>query len=146
MLDTHLCGISTRKPSELMDEMLALLDEHDDTCFLFEQIFLRQLPEDIRLQLALGTFANPRELATLKLTNLCFRSRMKLLSVKLSNQLMLLKHLARKLTSQLMLSKHLRKGKPAPQPQSCVSSITNGGLQLRNASNPVVLYPSREMP
>ena len=35
------------KPSVLMDNMLALLDDHEP-CFLFRGVFLRRLPEDIR--------------------------------------------------------------------------------------------------
>ena len=38
------------KPSSLMDEMLALFGDHTP-CFLFEQLFLKRLPEDIRIQL-----------------------------------------------------------------------------------------------
>ncbi|GFS07611.1 retrovirus-related Pol polyprotein [Elysia marginata] len=40
-----------RKPSEVMDEMLALLGDHRP-CFLFRHIFLRLLPEAIRAPLA----------------------------------------------------------------------------------------------
>ena len=45
-----------------MDEMLSLLDDHSP-CLIAEQIFLEQLPEDIRLQLADADFGNPRALA-----------------------------------------------------------------------------------
>jgi hypothetical protein len=58
----HLSGIGDRKPSELMDEILSLLDGHK-FCLLAEQIFLEQLPEDIRLQIADDDFADPRALA-----------------------------------------------------------------------------------
>ena len=60
----HMRGLGDRKPSQLMDEMLALLDGHT-SCFLFEQIFLEQLPEDIRLQLANADFSNLRAVALL---------------------------------------------------------------------------------
>ena len=61
LLHLHLLG--DRKPSELMDEMLSLLADHG-FCFLAEQLFLEQLPEDIRLQLSNDDFNNPRALAT----------------------------------------------------------------------------------
>ena len=46
-----------------MDEMLSLLADHG-FCFLAEQLFLEQLPEDIRLQLSNEDFTNPRALAS----------------------------------------------------------------------------------
>ena len=55
-------GLGDRKPSQLMDEMLSLMDGHAP-CFLFEQIFLEQLPEDVRLQLADQDFTDPRAVA-----------------------------------------------------------------------------------
>ena len=55
----HLHPLGDRKPSELMDEMLSLLADHG-FCFLAEQLFLEQLPEDIRLQLSNDDFTNPR--------------------------------------------------------------------------------------
>ena len=58
----HMQGLGDRKPSALMDEMLALMDGHHP-CLLFEQIYLEQLPEDIRLQLANEDFSKPRSLA-----------------------------------------------------------------------------------
>ena len=57
-------GLGDRKPSELMDEMLALADGHS-LCFLFEQLFLKQLPEDVRMQLASEDFSDPRRVALL---------------------------------------------------------------------------------
>ena len=48
-------GLGDRKPSALMDEMLALMDGHLP-CFLFETRFLEQLMEDMRLQLADSDF------------------------------------------------------------------------------------------
>ena len=59
----HLHPLGDRKPSELMDEMLSLLADHG-FCFLAEQLFLEQLPEDIRLQLSNDDFTNLRALAT----------------------------------------------------------------------------------
>lgn len=58
----HMDGLGDRKPSELMNEMLALMEGHK-SCLLFEQIFLEQMPEDIRLLLAQDTFTDPRGLA-----------------------------------------------------------------------------------
>ena len=55
-------GLGDKKPSELMDEMLVLADNHQN-CPLFEQIFLEQLPEDIRLQLANDDFTDTRKIA-----------------------------------------------------------------------------------
>ena len=43
--------------------MLSLLADHG-FCFLAEQLFLEQLPEDIRLQLSNDDFTHPRVLAT----------------------------------------------------------------------------------
>lgn len=58
----HLGGLGDRKPSALMDEMLALAQGHR-TCFLFEQLFLEQLPDDIRMMLSDQDFQDPRKLA-----------------------------------------------------------------------------------
>jgi hypothetical protein len=58
----HIRDLGDRKPSQLMDEMLALLDGHQ-ACLLFEQVFLERMPQDIRLQLSEDNFANPRTLA-----------------------------------------------------------------------------------
>lgn len=58
----HMSGLGDRKPSEFMDEMLSLLDGHE-FCLLAEQIFLEQLPADIRLQLAESDFKDPRTVA-----------------------------------------------------------------------------------
>ena len=46
-----------------MDEMQSLLADHG-FCFLAEQLFLEQLPEDIGLQLSNDDFTHPRVLAT----------------------------------------------------------------------------------
>ena len=58
----HLQGLGDQKPSELMDYMLSLLDGHKP-CLLAEQIFLEQLPEDLRVLLAVDDFTDPRALA-----------------------------------------------------------------------------------
>jgi hypothetical protein len=58
----HLNGLGDRKPSELMDEILSLLDGHKP-CLLAEQVFLEQLPEDIRVQIADSDFSDPRKVA-----------------------------------------------------------------------------------
>ena len=55
-------GLGDRKPSELMDEMLALADGHTP-CFLFKQIFVNQLPESLQIQLATADFTDPRRFA-----------------------------------------------------------------------------------
>ena len=52
----RMCGLGDCRPSQLMDEMLALLDGHTP-CLLFEQIFLEQLPEDVHLPLANANFS-----------------------------------------------------------------------------------------
>ena len=46
-----------------MDEMLSLLQGHE-FCFLAEQLFLEQLPDELRIALASSDFSNPREVAT----------------------------------------------------------------------------------
>ena len=45
-----------------MDEMLALLGDHPP-CFLFRQLFLERLPEDMRTQLIDARIDDCRELA-----------------------------------------------------------------------------------
>jgi cleavage and polyadenylation specificity factor subunit 1 len=47
----NMSGQGDRRPSDLMDEMLALLGTHRP-CFLFVELFRQQLPTDIRLALA----------------------------------------------------------------------------------------------
>jgi hypothetical protein len=59
----HMGGLGDRKPSQLMDDMLALAGGHR-ACFLFKQIFLEQMPDDIRLMLADEDFGDLRRLAT----------------------------------------------------------------------------------
>ena len=58
----HTRPLGDSKPSALMDEMLALLGDHPP-CFLFEQLFLERLPEDIRSQLVDAAVRDHRELA-----------------------------------------------------------------------------------
>lgn len=55
----HMDGLGDRKPSLLMNEMHALMDGHK-TCLLFKQVFLEQMPDDIRLLLADADFTNTR--------------------------------------------------------------------------------------
>ena len=55
----NLCGLSDKKPSALMDEKLALVDDHQP-CFIFEQIFLNQLPKALQVQLAAVAFTDAR--------------------------------------------------------------------------------------
>ena len=50
-----LPGLGDQKPSQLLSRMLELFpagDSHTTSCFLFREIFLRQLPADLRLHLA----------------------------------------------------------------------------------------------
>lgn len=55
-------GLGDRKPSMLMNEMLALMDGHKP-CLLFEQFILAQMPDDIHLILTDEIFTDPRQLA-----------------------------------------------------------------------------------
>lgn len=58
----HFRSSGDSKPSEIMDEILSLLDGHKP-CLLAEQIFLEQLPEDIRMQISEDDFKDPRAVA-----------------------------------------------------------------------------------
>ena len=58
----NMTNIGDKKPSELMDEMLALLGDHKP-CFLFKHIFLSQLPDTVRIPLASSTTQDYRTLA-----------------------------------------------------------------------------------
>lgn len=58
----NLCGLGDAKPSELMDNMLSILGEHKP-CFLFKELFLRQLPEHVRTPLAVSHTTDYRTLA-----------------------------------------------------------------------------------
>ena len=58
----HFRELGDTKPSVLMDEMLALLENHTP-CFLFQQLFLERLPEDIRVQLVDTQADDYRQLA-----------------------------------------------------------------------------------
>lgn len=51
------------KPSILMSSMLALLPDGEPAGLLFEGLFLRRLPAEMREHLAARTFATPREMA-----------------------------------------------------------------------------------
>jgi hypothetical protein len=48
-------GLGDDKPSKLMDRMLGLLGGHK-ACFLFQRLFLRQMPADIRAHLVRAKF------------------------------------------------------------------------------------------
>jgi len=58
----HLTGLGDAKPSELMDSVLALLGKHTP-CLLFRQLFVEQMPDDIKSHLALIDVDNYRTLA-----------------------------------------------------------------------------------
>ncbi len=49
-------------PSVLMDKMLALMGDHEP-CFLFRQLFLRRMPEEIQSTLVHSKILDPRELS-----------------------------------------------------------------------------------
>ena len=56
-------GLGDRKPSALLDEMRSLAGGHT-SCLLFEEVFLRAMPDGIRMQLAQQDFTNLDEVAT----------------------------------------------------------------------------------
>ena len=56
LLNMASISIGDRKPSEILADMRSLAAGH--TCMLFEEIFLRQMPEDIRLQMAQQDFTD----------------------------------------------------------------------------------------
>ena len=58
----HFWPLGDTKPSSLMDEMLALLGDHPP-CFLFQQLFLEHLPEDMHTQLIDTNIGDCRQLA-----------------------------------------------------------------------------------
>ena len=60
-----LPGLGDRRPSELMNNMLALLPSDHPPCFLFNYQFLQRLPVDIRGHLVTKKFENSRELANM---------------------------------------------------------------------------------
>lgn len=55
-------GLGDTKPSELMDKMLGLLGSHKP-CFLFRELFLQQLPVEVRTHLSTSTETDLRALA-----------------------------------------------------------------------------------
>ena len=55
-------SLGDMRPSQLMDEMLGLLGGHTP-CLHFESIFLKSMPEDVRMQLITASFDDPRALA-----------------------------------------------------------------------------------
>ena len=58
----NMLGLGDSKPSELMDNMLSLLGQHQP-CFLFRQIFIQQLPEHVRTPLSVVDTHDYRALA-----------------------------------------------------------------------------------
>lgn len=58
----NIQGLGDDKPSLLMDRMLALLGDHKP-CFLFKELFLKQLPPDMRSHLVHLNLGDYRELA-----------------------------------------------------------------------------------
>jgi hypothetical protein len=61
ILDTN--GLGDDKPSALMDKMLALIPEGKQPGFLFREVFLRQLPGDVRSHLAHTDYPELSDLA-----------------------------------------------------------------------------------
>ena len=57
-----LPALGDSKPSERMDHMLALLGDHQP-CFIFKEIFLQQLLDQVRLALPNTTITDFRQLA-----------------------------------------------------------------------------------
>ncbi|GFR82529.1 Gag pol protein [Elysia marginata] len=58
----NMRGLGDSKPSELMDNMLSLLGQHQP-CFIFRQIFLQQMPERVRTPLSVLNVSDYRALA-----------------------------------------------------------------------------------
>lgn len=58
----NLPGLGDDKPSQLMDKMLALLGNHPP-CFLFREIYMRHMPQEIRSHLVHANIVDVRELA-----------------------------------------------------------------------------------
>jgi len=59
----NMPGLGDGKPSELMDKMLALMPTGKQPDFLFREIFMQQLPSDVRSHLIQADIENFRELA-----------------------------------------------------------------------------------
>ena len=62
LLEFGAHSLGDMRPSQLMDEMLGLLGGHKP-CLLFESLFLKSMPEDVRMQLTMASFDDPRALA-----------------------------------------------------------------------------------
>jgi len=58
----NLHGLDDRKLSELMDEMVALLEEQRP-CFIFRQLFINQLPASLQVQMANVEFQDAHQFA-----------------------------------------------------------------------------------
>ena len=59
----HMPELGDTRPSTLMDNILALLGDHQP-CFLFRQIFLERVPEEIRAHLVRADIQDCRDLAS----------------------------------------------------------------------------------
>ena len=57
LLDMANLSLGDRKPSAILSDMRSLASGHT-ACMLFEEVFLRQMPDDIRMQLAQQDFSS----------------------------------------------------------------------------------------
>jgi len=57
-------GIGDQRPSQLLDSMLALLPPGEPPGLLFQGLFLRRLPTEIRDHIAAGDYSSIRDMAT----------------------------------------------------------------------------------
>ena len=117
----HFRTLGDSKPSALMDEMLALLGDHPP-CFLFKQLSLERLPEDVRVHLAGAQFTDCRQLA--KKADTYWVSRDTGFSANPFNK----EHLAGRSLKRSLFPLSLPK---------CVTTIAPTGRQLANADHPV---------
>lgn len=56
LLDMASLSLGDRKPSEILADMRSLASGH--ACMLFEEVFLQQMPDDIRMQMAQQDFSD----------------------------------------------------------------------------------------
>lgn len=66
--------LGDRKPSELMAEMLSYLGDHKP-CILFNEVFLRRMPEQVRLQLPSSDISHDPKKTALKADGLMLKIR-----------------------------------------------------------------------